>query len=327
MVTYPRSSSRSGTLVAATWLIGLGATFLVQQLMGIPWSEAWPLFIVLVGAAGLISVFFEGQQPRARFAALAWPVTILAVGIVLLLSTTGRIGTEPGDLIAQWWPAALIVLGGWLLLAAAIPGASEGTEQHVSTPLAGATDASVRIKFGGGELSVGHGPDEMLVSGEFRGGVVRRSLAPGRVELEQEEWHWPWGRDEWPRWRVGLTGAVPMDLQVEGGASKTVLDLRELRIRSLAIKTGASETRVTLPQAAGITTVRSESGAAAVFFDVPAGVAARIRTKMGLGGSDIDTARFPRVGDIWESPDFETAINRVEIEAQGGLGSVTVRGI
>jgi hypothetical protein len=327
MVTYPRSSSRSGTLVAATWLIGLGATFLVQQAMGIPWSQAWPLFIVLVGAAGLISVFFEGQQPRARFAALAWPVTILAVGIVLLLSTTGRIGTEPGDLIARWWPAALIVLGGWLLLAAAIPGPSAETEQQLSTPLAGATEASVRIKFGGGELSVGHGPDEMLVSGEFRGGVVRRSLAPGRVELEQEEWHWPWGRDEWPRWRVGLTGAVPMDLQVEGGASKTVLDLRELRIRNLAIKTGASETRVTLPQAAGITTVRSESGAAAVFFDVPAGVAARIRTKMGLGGSDIDTARFPRVGDIWESPDFETAINRVEIEAQGGLGSVTVRGI
>jgi hypothetical protein len=64
-----------------------------------------------------------------------------------------------------------------------------------------------------------------------------------------------------------------------------------------------------------------------VFFDVPAGVAARIRTKMGLGGSDIDTARFPRVGDGWESPDFATAANRVEIEAQGGLGSVTVRGV
>lgn len=198
--------------------------------------------------------------------------------------------------------------------------------QQLSTPLAGATDASVRIKFGGGELFVGHGPDEMLISGEFRGEVVRRSLGPGRVELEQEGWHWPWGRDEWPLWRVGLTGAVPMDLQVEGGASKTVLDLRELRIRSLAIKTGASETRVTLPQAAGITTVRSESGAAAIFFDVPAGVAARIRTKMGLGGSDIDTRRFPRVGDVWESPDFASAINRVDIDAQGGLGSVTVRG-
>ena len=164
-------------------------------------------------------------------------------------------------------------------------------------------------------------------SGEFRGGVIRRSLAPGRVELEQEEWHWPWGRDEWPRWQVGLTGAVPMDLQVEGGASKTVLDLCELRVRTLAIKTGASETRVTLPRAAGLTRVRSESGAAAVFFDIPTGVAARIRTKMGLGGSDIDTALFPRVGDGWESPDFATATNRVEIEAQGGLGAVTVRGI
>lgn len=326
MVTYSHSTPRSGTLIAATWLIGLGTIFLVQQTMDIPWSEAWPLFIVLVGAAGLISVFYEQRRARDLVAALAWPVTFLLVGMALFLSTTGRIGTEPGDLVAQWWPAALIVLGGWLLLAAAIPGSAKADEQ-LSMPLAGAGEASVRIKFGGGELFVEHGPDEMLVSGEFRGGVIRRSAGPGRVELEQEAWHWPWGKDEWPRWRVGLTGAVPMDLQVEGGASKTVLDLRDLRVRSLAIKTGASETRVTVPRAAGFTTVKSESGAAAIFFDVPTGVAARIRTKMGLGGSDIDTTRFPRVGDVWESPDFATATNRVEIEAQGGLGAVTVRGI
>lgn len=327
MVTYSPSTPRAGTLIAAIWLIGLGVIFLVQQTMGIPWSEAWPLFIVMVGATGLVSVLLQGRGARALFAGLAWPVTCLAVGIVLFLSTTGRLGAEPGDLVAHWWPAALILFGGWLLLAAAIPGASAPADQQLSTPLAGATEASVRIKFGGGELSVEHGPDEMLVSGEFRGGVIRRSVGPGRVELEQEAWHWPWGRDEWPRWRVGLTGAVPMDLMVEGGASKTLLDLRELCIRNLAIKTGASETRVTLPQAAGVTSVRSDSGVAAVFFDVPTGVAARIRTKMGLGGSDIDTERFPRVGDVWESPDFATAANRVEIEAQGGLGSVTVRGI
>jgi hypothetical protein len=201
------------------------------------------------------------------------------------------------------------------------------TDQQLAIPLAGASEASVRIKFGGGELFVERGPDEMVVSGEFRGGVVHRTAGPGRVELEQEGWHWPWSRDEWPRWRVALTGAVPLDLEIEGGASKTVVDLGDLRIRTLSIRTGASETRVSLPRAAGLTTVTSESGAAAIFFDVPAGVAARIRTKMGLGGSDVDTARFPRVGEVWESPDFATATNRVEIDAQGGLGSVTVRGV
>jgi hypothetical protein len=325
MVGYSRSAPRTGTLIAAIWLIGLGSVFLAQQLMEVPWVEAWPLFVVMFGTAGIISVFIEQRRPRALLAALAWPVTLLVVGIALFLSTSGRIDMGPGELIARWWPAALILLGAWLLLAAAIPG-SAPTDEQLSVPLAGAADASVRIKFGGGELSVGRGPDEMLVSGEFRGGVVRRSSGPGRVELEQEGWHWPWGSDDWPRWRVGLSGAVPMDLQIEGGASKTVLDLRDLLVRSLSIKTGASETRVTLPRAAGLTTVRAESGAAAVFFDVPAGVAARIRTKMGLGGSDVDTARFPRVGDAWESPDFASAANRVEIDAQGGLGSVTVRG-
>src|SRR4026207_1211681 len=107
MVTYSQSTPRAGTLIAATWLIGLGVVFLVQQSMGISWSQAWPLFIVMVGAVSLIAVSSARGGPGARSAGPAWPVTVVAVGIVLFLSTPGRIGMEPGDLVGQWWPAAL----------------------------------------------------------------------------------------------------------------------------------------------------------------------------------------------------------------------------
>jgi hypothetical protein len=49
---------------------------------------------------------------------------------------------------------------------------------------------------------------------------------------------------------VGLTGEVSLDLRLDTGANRSMLDLRELRLRSLALKTGASETRVRLPVAA-----------------------------------------------------------------------------
>ena len=59
-------------------------------------------------------------------------------------------------------------------------------------------------------------------------------------------------------------------------------------------------------------------------MNVPAGVAARIRSRMALGSSDVDEARFPRTSNGYESPDFATATNRVDIDVQGGVGSVRI---
>ena len=47
---------------------------------------------------------------------------------------------------------------------------------------------------------------------------------------------------------------------------------------------------------------------------------------MALGSAQIDEARFPASSGGYESPDFSTATNRVEINIDGGLGSVRVVG-
>ena len=69
-----------------------------------------------------------------------------------------------------------------------------------------------------------------------------------------------------------------------------------------------------------------ESGAASLDFSVPQGVAARIRFKQGASSSSIDQSRFP-LGDggLYQSPDFDSAANKVEINLEGGANSVNVR--
>ena len=151
-------------------------------------------------------------------------------------------------------------------------------------------------------------------------------IGPGRIELQQDtRYGLPW-IDRASEWTVGLTAEVPLDLRIDAGAHKAVLDLRDLRVRGLELHTGASDTRVLLPRAAGMTTVRAKSGAASLTFEVPAGVAARIRTRMAIGSTTIDQVRFPPTAGGYESPDFTTAANRVEIDAQGGVGSLRVVG-
>jgi len=328
MMTADRATARSrppraGAIVAATWLIGLGLIFLIRDAAGWPWSQAWPMFVILVGVGMLASSFAYARRQWAGSWWLVWPVAWIGIGFVLLMSTTGRLGVDPTDLVSQWWPVIPIGIGIWFLVASVWPGRRPSVEQ-LDLPLDGRTEAAVRIRFGAGELEVGAAPAGRLVAGTFGGGVGLIRHGPTNVELEPDTaGGWPgWGGPL--SWRVGVTGEIPLDLRVETGAARASLDLHDLRIRRLDLKTGASETRLRLPSAAGMTAVRAETGAAALTVDVPEGVAARIRSRMALGSIHVNEVRFPRSGDGFASPDWETATNRVELDLQGGVGSVRV---
>jgi hypothetical protein len=318
-------STRTGSLTAATWLIGLGIVFLVQRAANLSWSQAWPMFLILVGVATFVTTVLNGRYDFAGIWAFTWPVAWIVVGSILLASTTGAIGTEPGQLIADYWPVALVVLGIWFVIGAFVP-SGRGLTEALALPLGGASEASVRIRYGAGNLTVGSAAPGQLVDGTFEGGVIHRVTGPGSLELSQEtRYGVPW-LERPSRWTMGLTTEVPLDLKVDTGASKAILDLGGLRVRRLELQTGASDTRVTLPRAAGATTVTAQAGAASLTMEVPAGVAARIRTRMALGSSQIDQTRFPASGNGYESPDYATAANRVDIDVNGGVGSFRLIG-
>jgi hypothetical protein len=118
---------------------------------------------------------------------------------------------------------------------------------------------------------------------------------------------------------------VPLSLDVNTGASKAELNLADLKVTDLQLKTGASETTVTLPTNATYTKVGGETGLAAVHFRVPQGVAARIHTSGGLSEIKVDQERFPRSVGGYQSTDYDTAENKVDIDISVGLGSASIR--
>jgi hypothetical protein len=320
------TTQRSGRLVFAIALIGLGIVFLVRQATDLPWAEAWPLLIILVGVTSLVSTALGRRNRGFGLWAYTFPVAWIFVGSVLLASTTGAIDQSPYDVVVQWAPWFLIVLGVWFVIGAVLP-IGRGPIEALELPLGAASEAAIKVKFGAGELTAGAAGPGHLVDGRFEGGVNERMVGPGRVELWQDTTYGlPWFEQP-SNWTVGFSAEVPLDLTLDTGASRARLDLAALRLRTLDLRTGASETRVRLPRAAGVTSVRVQAGAAAVTLEVPATVAARIRSRVGIGSTQVDQGRFPRTATGYESPDYATAANRVDIDLQGGVGSMRVVGV
>lgn len=259
-----------------------------------------------------------------RIGWLIWPLVLIAIGALFLVDNLSGGTFDAGDLIARWWPLILIALGVGVLLDTVRPGRGPAA-RTLALDLAGAPRAEVRIDFGAGSLSVGPAAPGHLVDGTFEGGVRYDGGTSGRVRLRSEPEHGWWGFG-WGgfRWQVGVTRDVPLSLSVYGGASTSHLDLAETLLTDLHLETGASETIVVLPRAAGETKVDVQSGAASVVLHVPDGVAARVLGTMVVGGAHVDTRRFPPAGAGYASPDWSAASNRVDISFRGGVGSFTV---
>ncbi|MBT3338199.1 MAG: hypothetical protein HN855_08180 [Anaerolineae bacterium] len=258
-----------------------------------------------------------------------WGSLFILAGILLLLSNLGILTINVWKLV---WPSFIIAMGVWTLWATTRGSEALDTED-LSIPLDGAQHGKLTLSFGAGQVHVnaGSGMNELL-NGTFVGGVEERinksdeltkvNLKPSTADFIHTFMPWSWGAREW---KVNLNKDIAWQIHFEMGASDTQVDLTDLRVTDLTVDTGASNTEITLPANAGQTHVDLNGGAASVVFTVPEGVAARIQVDSGLAAIDVDRNRFPRVGDYYKSEDYETAVNKVDINADFGAGSLSIR--
>lgn len=252
---------------------------------------------------------------------------ILAGGLFLL----DNLGLLPLPLGRLFWPLLLVLVGVLFLLRGSM-GRMRLQRESVSLSRQGAKRAHLRLQHGAGRLSIGPGADEAeILRGEFSGGVDEHTDHQGesvRVRLAVPSSRWvdlPFVGPGGIEWRLMLAKDLGYELEIDAGAGESKLDLSDLKVKSLSLKTGASSTEVDLPSVVEMGEVRVEAGLASVELRVPTGVAARIKTEAGLAEIDIDEGRFPRRGDAYQSTDFDSAVRRIDIDIQTGLGSIKVK--
>jgi hypothetical protein len=208
--------------------------------------------------------------------------------------------------------------------------------EPVSQPLGAAARADVTIALGVGQLRIGAlSQPSNLIAGEIayqdRNRVVRDFAVHGDTasftlrEQDSQANSLIKYSDDAAVWDLRLNPATPMRLTLEAGVGNGTIDLAQLHVTELDLKTGIGNTTLTLPRQ-GHVQARVEGGVGNTTLRIPAGVAVRLTSTAGLGTISVPT-NYWRHGDVAISPDFDTAANRVELTASGGIGDITIKQI
>ena len=301
------------------------------------------------------------MDERKRRVSLAGPVILIGLGIILLLNNLGVLKWSVWEVIFRLWPALLIALGLeiligrrsvwgsllalvlivvvlagtlWLFGAGIGIGQASATEE-VRQALDGAAllGAEVVIAPAVGTLHIEALPESAnLVEGVIRLGSGERAMPEFAVEgetatftLRSEGAFIPfvggWGDER--GWDLGLNPDVPLQLEVSLGVGQSDVDLTGMTVSDLEMSMGVGQITVILPSE-GHFQAEIDGAIGQTIVVIPAGLAARIRVDTGLASSQLPD-EYQRRDDVYTSPGYKSADNRVDLEVSQAIGNITIR--
>ena len=297
-----------------------------------------------------------------RRPSLIGPLILITIGILFLLANLGYLPLSFWEIAYRYWPLVLVLIGLeiiigrhsiigalvilvlWFALIAGVLWLSVtqgGTyvsaaalSDQINQPLGEITRATIDLDIGVATANVtALGTDTAdLMKGAFRHAGTMQAVktfdvigAEGRLALREtgtSPWM-PFGGSA-SRWDLTLNPTIPIALRINGGVGRADLDLSALNITSLSVDAGVGTVQINAPQL-GSTTMRLNGGVGNLRVTIPPSVGARIRANKGIGSMRVDEARFPKAGNVYQSVDFASAANKIDIEVDGGVGSVEIR--
>ncbi len=299
----------------------------------------------------------ETRQTRRH--GLVGPVILISLGVLFLLNNMGQLNVTVWEVVLRLWPILLVGLGldliigrrsllgsvlvVILMVAMLFAGVYwmntqtlSGTvlpQQSLTQPLQGASSAEVSIRFGSGTLRIGaQSSTQNLISGQVatdQGEQVRQSMtmqgSQAVYTLSSQgvpvisTW---WNNQRNKIWSLNLNSSIPMNLDVHAGVSQSTLDLSQLKLTDLTYEMGVGESTITLP-ASGDVQAHINGGVGNLTVNIPHGMAAQVSVGGWLGNRVVNGS-YQQNGDLFTTPGFNTAQNRISLDISGGIGNVHV---
>jgi hypothetical protein len=211
----------------------------------------------------------------------------------------------------------------------AAPGNHGGSGGHFAAPLGSLKNGRLRFRNGANRLVIRADSHlQGLYCASFGDRMPTVGVRKGIVTILYPRIP----ADDWLDFRserlaeVELNARIPWDIEVRGGASRLVADLRGLRLGALSVNGGASRLEVVLPAPSGTVVVVILGGASNVAIQRPNGIAARLRVSGGATKLKFDDRRIGASGGEvnLQSWNYEGATERYDIAVRGGANNLSI---
>ena len=295
------------------------------------------------------------MDERRRRDSLVGPVILIGLGVVFLLNNLGVLSLNVWDAVFNLWPVLLIAAGldiligrrsgcgavvSLLLTLALLVGAlwlletgvigQTMTSEEIVQAVGGATQAKIELAPAVGDLQI-----EPLPASEdlVRGTVNLRSGE--RLEREFEV------TDETASfalrsagdfagtcsagqgWNLALSSDLPLDLETSIAVGQTDVDLTGLTVSDLEASMALGQITLILPDE-GDFQARIDGAIGQIVIVIPEGMEARVRLDTALVGKQLPD-EYQHQDDVYTSPGYAGAENRVDLQVDLAMGSVTIR--
>jgi hypothetical protein len=196
------------------------------------------------------------------------------------------------------------------------------TMKELTAPLGSVEMGRLMFTRGASHLTIGVDPSmDDLFRARFDGKVPEVGVDRGTVSVKyRPSFHPPTGE-------ITLSGRIPWTIRAHSGMSDVTAELEGLELKDLEISGGGSRLEIRLPRPATSIPVRIGGGASNVEIIRPAGVPVRVRIGSGASKLAIDDFSVGSAGGKtdWKSPDYDSTVERYDIEIGAGASQVTVR--
>lgn len=207
--------------------------------------------------------------------------------------------------------------------------APKGKQKDFAAPLEGVTTGRLIFSSGASMLKL-RGDVELteLYQGRFEGTPPEVKTENGTVTIRNRRrlWLLEWGQQDAD---IALNTSIPWQIEIRGGAAGISADLTSIDLVELNVSYGMSSVDLNLPVPSGTVPLRVSGGASDVAIKHPAGVPVRVRfTGWASAVMFQDELQSGLRNDLQlQSPGYEDATGRYDIEISGNANMVTISSI
>jgi hypothetical protein len=241
------------------------------------------------------------------------------------------------------WGAAAVAGGAAALLAAcssatpqqlhipvtATANAPAANSHTVSMTVSGRTRASLDVLTGTTVLTIGtanFGPGGSLLTVTTPAGTPVPQLSSSDPDGAGNGTLVDLTAPNSPAVTVTLNAGVSWQIDLDGGASRTDVDLRGGQLSGISFNAGSSLVTLALPRPDGDVPVQMAGGASDFQLSLPAGIPARVTAGGGASEVSLDGQQHTGVagGSVFTTAGWSPGVTGFDIDATAGVSTITV---